>query len=517
MNKKLLIFALAIAGLFLFSTCGDDDGPPVDDLWYKIRNTTWQLEKTDMTWTIGFYSPSTKLANYTYVDPDKNIIPTCIIRYIPKNPPEDSWLKAGKYYVNGLGISIDRTGHRISDAFSVSLSEDGDKLKIYSAEIGPGNGYNANGTYTRVTDPNFAFDDGRRKTLEKIQNTAWTKQGDSKISIGFYEDNKGPLNRGGNYSINVKNSLGYRSAYRASGNAATVDDPVSIEDSIKSWIYLLLKTQDGVLTQNITINEDGIYFTVDSYPYSMNAEGYYSNDYNSRSSIEFKLTLSDNNNTLTLSLTPQEINIWDEKTHTSTSVINENNLMFSDDISVYDIEKQNGTRYSNDKFCELFNGTYTKSPSYNWNEDREKAWNQIKNTAWKRQDYSNPSIGFYEMNDKGPLNYGPSDYLYGYVYFKTQDNFYTNYTLPNNGISISGTQINLNVIFKIAVSGNTLTISDVHMREHNIGNINGGYTTIKEKMRFDNIYGGSSVEYDEDMVRSFLTGTYTLQPGYVWN
>jgi len=464
MNRKLLIFALITAGFFLFTAC-DSEGPPVDDLWNKIRNTTWEMKKEktynegkfDFTYTIGFYAPYNGPNSQYYsngydsmaLNLNNKVYPYVKVRRVSYNPPENNWVKPGQYDFSEYDIQINRTGHQILQVnynyengekseksierlFSVSLSEDGEKLKISSVNL-PWDTSEADrmsGTYTKVSvDPKFSFDEGRKETLGKIQNTAWTKQGNSNISVGFYSNR-------------------YKS------------------------IDFLLRTQDGFASEEITIKEDGVYFSVYTYEREANGMSVSGTD----SHLTFKIIVNDN--TLTISITPEKRYEWDEKTQSAKELpINPNNLRFNDDIGYYG--NNTGTRYSNDKFCELFNGTYTKTPYFS---GRDKLWDQIKNTAWKKTSDSTPSLGFYELG-KGELsNTYPIHYGYiGYVLFTDASNTFRDYPLlgvgyVQKGINIDGTKININGdVFNISSDGNTtLNISG----GTNYTSVNGTYTNV---------------------------------------
>jgi len=465
MNRKLLIFALITAGFFLFTAC-DSEGPPVDDLWNKIRNTTWEMKKEktydegkfDFTYTIGFYAPYNGPNSQYYsngydsmaLNPNNKVYPYVKVRRVSYNPPENNWVKPGEYDFSEYDIQINRTGHQIlrvnynyengeksvesiERLFSVSLSDDGEKLKISSVNHwDTSEADRMSGTYTKVSvDPKFSFDEGRQETLGKIQNTAWTKQGNSNVFVGFYEDS--PFF---GYSHWAENGLNF-----------------------------LLRTQDGVFKEGITINEDGVYFRISSYESEYDAAmGWYTAISGTDSYLTFKITVNDN--TLTISITPEKRYEWDEKTQSHKELpINPNNLRFNEDVGGYD--NNTGTRYSNDKFCELFNGTYTKTPYFS---DRDKLWDQIKNTAWEKQDAPTLSIGFYERGKgkyRDAFSSGYYSDIFGYVLFKDASNSFSYNCLngvdsTQKSINIDGTKIIYPYTFNIEVSndGNTLTISN---------------------------------------------------------
>jgi len=533
MKKKpfLLLLPVCLAFCLHLASC-DDEGKPVPDLWEQIRNTAWTMDKIVkdnetgedcvQNNTIGFYAPNngpypgshgyntdgsiSDGGNTTQKEepsaptilalvspgvkavsssPNNYVVtPYAVVRtfFYDKAP---SWSEAGTYFFDTIDMQINKTGNKISDAVPIEyydennkihyltrsfhISVSGDKMKISSVKWWDIWGAERlTGTYSKISsDPKYAFNEGKTKVWEQIRNTAWTKQGNSKPSVGFYEKNNGP-----------------------SSNSSYGND------------YVYLETSDGSVSIRSGISESG-----DGFSLMGPDTGHSTGPYSYYSYVPFKIAVSNNGNTLTISVKRQE---WIPSTWKSDS--------FSDDDN-YNYNSDSGKRYTVEELGAYFNGTYTKTLNYNWDEDRAKLWEQIRNTAWTKNGDSKPSVGFYE-SDKGPANYSEASWEDGYVYFRpTTDSYYgRSFSLhidKNKGYSLSinkkGDKINTtsSVFFNIAVSnnGNTLTIS-------NIGQ--GWYENTYEDGHSERWpYSG----YDDEKLGT-LNGTYTKtssDPSYSWD
>jgi len=179
-------------------------------------------EKYDYNCTIGFYGPkngpfprdnSSGLAVYPYV----------VMRYMfKKNVPWGE--KAGEYHYNFIdNMIIDRTGNKISDPIqyeyrqnnkikyftpSFHISVSGDRLTISKGEDfsflldkattfikDPSNPFSSDPNLSKPNPDNPVYTPGSENNPQvwsQVCNTAWTKLGDSKPSVGFYERNYGP-------------------------------------------------------------------------------------------------------------------------------------------------------------------------------------------------------------------------------------------------------------------------------------------------------------------------------------
>jgi hypothetical protein len=207
-----------------------DDGEYRANLWRKIQNTAWIKEGNSKP-SIGFYD---------YDDDNWRNDDAKLILDIPLGTSsviyEDTFDTSGN--LNYFGISS--SGRRIMQnglEFNILVIDNGNKLVIadfrgrfwleddnynyddYDSATGmrwyDNFNYSENKVSNSVLRPHFngvytkssvVFDEDRKTLLEKIRNTAWTKQGESKPSIGFYEEGKGPDN---SLVFNNSNNYGY--------------------------------------------------------------------------------------------------------------------------------------------------------------------------------------------------------------------------------------------------------------------------------------------------------------------
>jgi len=352
----LLIFCLILS--LPLASCDEDDykKESVSGLWEPIRNTAWKMDRTisdneqtyNVTYTIGFYGPR----NGPFAD-SYRYNPYTVIRVSSDNGPE--WLPTGSYSFSNFEITISRTGGKIleyradnrsieffeygapTNNSSFNFSVSGNTLTISGVKFGryikvseslywglfvdEANthiiDYNFNnfiktfrkigGTYTKFSDdPAYAFDEGWQEFWPKIKNTAWTKQGASTPSIGFYELNKGP-------------------------------SPESVDNNNYGYIYFL--TPDGTAKHYISKNnnKDGLF--IDSRR------------------VSFKIFES--NNTLTISNLFTPINRIDNGASYRFKFNLYDNKQYSGNPSKeYDLPQAR----------EVFEGAYSKTPDYNWNK-----------------------------------------------------------------------------------------------------------------------------------------------------
>jgi len=176
MNKKHFLLALPVCLIFClgFTTC--DEYEEVTDLWEKIRNTAWSMNKTysddggefEYNITIGFYAPyNGPSPSYNYSS-NSDVYPYVVIRFywIDKAP---YWSSAKTNFFNSFNLEIDKTGNIISsvDTFinvnnkpyktSFNITVNGEKLTISKAKMS--DIYEAerhNGTYFKISsDPKY--------------------------------------------------------------------------------------------------------------------------------------------------------------------------------------------------------------------------------------------------------------------------------------------------------------------------------------------------------------------------
>jgi len=544
-NKFLLLLPICLILSLNLTSCDDSiNEKSVTGLWEQLRNTAWTMENDAVTFTIGFYGPQNGPStssepyidlkgDYPYNDPIYKEIyddwknPYAEIRITSK--------ATGRYYFTKLSrLEISRTG-KISESrsdaynkymteqakqygwvytkefmrsFNVSISEGG-FLSISGAKMTQGGSsdsapknsdgsdndddYNSlygyirkiNGTYTKyINDPKFEFDEGQQQLWEKIRNTAFTKQGDSKPSIGFYEIKEGP-------------------------------NPEIFNNDNASWFnqyyygYVFFITPDG--TRRCYLQKGG-------------KDGVYINT----NDVSFKINTTNGNNITISNITlPYEYGMNGSRTKSKFS--------FDDSFMEY-TETQLGS---------LFNGSYTSTP-YDYataaNNERGSLWNQIRNTAWKKNGESTPSIGFY-VNGNGPVTDSVQDYPGytandGYVYFMTPDGINSSRLVIDKDLNVGysyslSISINGNTIkagnepgsnllsFKITVSdnGNTITISSIQLpydNEYDIAN------KRKSKFCFYNgvQYNNMATEYTESQLSAYFNGTYTKassDPNYTFD
>jgi len=205
-------------------------------------------------------------------------------------------------------------------SFHVSIS--GNELTISNVKMGDVDSYDdddnpeyrlksyitkINGSYSYDrTDPKFNFDEGYQQLWFQIKNTAWTKQGSSTPSIGFYESHKGPG------SSNYDN-------------------------------YMYFKVSVGT-TFYINANKGGGYINAYNFDHDPTLSSYYGNN------LSFRITVS--YDTLTISDTRLGY-VWDEN----------NNKHIKGKFYF------NGVDYTEEQAGAFFNGTYTmtsNSPTYSW-------------------------------------------------------------------------------------------------------------------------------------------------------
>jgi len=305
MNKKLLLLLLPVCLVFcLLLTCKDEDNDynteAVPGLWEKLRNTVlasgdvWNNSSRYLI-EIGFYGPK----NGPYADENLKLPYVVICRSL-KVTYDPGSVYYGNYYGIFSDLKISRTGDKISyNGGSFNVEFDSKDLTISNADACYVSSYD--GKEDAVIDINGRY----------IMLSSWTEQG-SLTSIGFYEIGKGP-NYGDHYSY----------------------VPDDVQDDRYGYIYFM--TSDGSAGRDLDKrkNKDGVYV------------------YLSENDFRFKITVSNDGNTLTIS----DISMGD------------NELLYfgrGDSYSGY----WKSTEYNQQKFNLFFNGTYTKTssdPDYSWN------------------------------------------------------------------------------------------------------------------------------------------------------
>ena len=540
MNKKLFLSLLPVCLIFCLNltSCDDDfKKESVPGLWEQLKNTAWTMEKTikvdgvdnKFTFTIGFYGPRNGPEPKSGSDYSDTIY----------NEVYDYWKypyveiritsSTGRYYFTELSrLKISRTGtisESRSDAYHKYMSEDAtnhgwkyEKAFMRSFDVsvsdnmltisnvkmrdnrygdspsswdkgGDDEYYNLdyytgkiNGKYSYYRyDPNFTFDEGQQQAWSQLRNTTWTKQGESKPSIGFYELNAGPTPvNTGEYEYYSTNYFG----------------------------YVFFMTPDGTYRVHLSKgSKDGVYFSIGIRD---NSQRY--------GNFSFNIAVSDNK------LTILNIRLSSHDYDPETGGYKKIKFRFNDSLM----------EYTEEELGACLNGTYTKASSdsnYDWSERRVLLWNKINNTAWTKQGESLPSIGFYTYGN-GPANFGFSE-NYGYVYFMTPDgvnahyfqiiDYYDDYNdsglISLNGNSIMAVDNNYKrVNFNIYISdNNTITISNIRLSFSYNDEI-GSYQ--KNKFRFFNNVSYLSymtAEYTEEELGAYFNGTYTIassEPNY---
>jgi len=381
MKKKFLLLVLTVCLLFCLTltTCDEDfKTESVPGLWEKLRNTAWTMRKGDITYTVGFYGPQNgpepptdySSSSGGWIDEFKNKYglsvsdvydeykyPYCVIRiasdsgiyyfekftrlqisrtgtisesrsdayykYITKQIAEYNGLKEediviSKEFMRSFHVSISDNGLTIS---SVKMGDvyisDEDKddpvyiLKNYITKI--------NGSYSYYrTDPKFKFDEVYQQLWSQIKNTAWTKQGSSTPSIGFYEQSKGPS------GYSPYDSSEYWGQYGYDG-------------------YMYFKVSVGTVFTIGAFKAKGSGYM---YAYNLDHDPAFSSYYGNN--LFFRITVS--GNTLTISDTELG-SIWAKN--------NDKQRKFY----------FNGVEYTEEQAGAIFNGTYTmtsNSPTYSW-------------------------------------------------------------------------------------------------------------------------------------------------------
>jgi len=368
---------------------------------------------------------------------------------------ERAWAKErpwGSFGISLSGNTLTVSGSKNIEFDTSGIDRNGDLNNVYNRIT------QINGTYTKLnSDPKFAFDEGWQLKWPNLKNTAWTKQGSSSPTVGFYEYGKGPGDG-------------------RSGNMVVLND--------SSGYFFLIAPNGGSFANRLNRNRDGVYFNID--------DDRGGSDW---STLNFIVNVSGNTLTISnISLRQRWVEVNGEWQQQEVP------------ITINNIE------YTKAQVEAFFGGTYTihsGDPNYAFDDDRQALWTTIKNTAWKK-DGEDPSVGFYEKGQgPSPYSFSWDDEVDGYFYTKKdgsyRDNFrltispktrtlsggYTELIQPS--IDRLGKTISYNTtLIDIAVSGSTLTISNV---------------------RRDDRYTGSTS--DLTYYRGF-EGTYTLEPGYTW-
>jgi hypothetical protein len=174
---------------------------------------------------------------------------------------------------------------------------------------------------------------------------------------------------------------------------------------------------------------------------------------------DFKILLINDGNTLIIT------------NFDARNVINDNYPHYGEDDSglsgILDDNFSYNNSVSNRQLRPYFNGVYTKTPNYNFYEDQEKLLEKIQNTAWTKQGDTKPSIGFFENNDNQRFTY---KIIYdGWINSNMINTTWMQFNLSASAIRIS------NIIINIAVSDNTLIISNLRAVDHYNNNIESGY------------------------------------------
>jgi hypothetical protein len=354
---------------------------PIDDLWIQLRNTAW-IKEGDQDPSLGFYSPNRGPSDERYKSPDTNKDPYGIL------------IRGGSSSLNPYILKIDRTGRKIifgnmgyysddperklvfisSYEFKVSVSVDGNSLTISS---GDGYDYEFYGKYTKApSNQTYSFYEGRDRFWQQIQNTAWTKQEDPAISVGFYEREAGPLSYyGENTSLTQQLLRGFGPWWGEFYYAAC---KIPLEGGASGYSF-----------KDLSISLDGK--SISGFHYSRGENIY--------TPLNFNIAV--NGSTLTIS-TPEGYDYNNEWY--------QGNLNFESGIDDHSI--------SVGQFASYFCGTYTKNVNNDFGYDPEVGKKavllQILNTAWTKSGNLVPTVGFYEAG-KGPISppiYWSLDYDY---------------------------------------------------------------------------------------------------------
>jgi len=480
----LLVLVFTAFGLF-FNSCGGEDTDKFGNTWYSIRNTAYSMEKEikvegkthTINFTIGFYSPVNGPVTRGSTYPR----PYCYIRwYVLDGIPE--WeIDPGRYYNEYFDITINGSGNKITEydnsgnsgsgggvdisetypsnpveyspsikanaraasdliSFKISPAPEGEngEIVISSVRLRPWQDKVARvmgGKYKIFSkDTKFAFDEGMREFWPTIKNTAWTKQGSSQPSIGFYEGVEGP------------------------------------EPDRFGGMYYYLQMPDGSFLSRGIWGRDGICFELLVKD----------NNLNSDFSINFTVTRS--GNTLTIPQIKFPEKGWFPTEPNSDNWV-EKNINAS---AVFNYDDSTTTRLVNEQtFNANFTGTFTLSTQV-FDQGRQDLWQKVKNTIWEKSDDSTFSIVFSETG-KGP---SPDNYAYytyengysvptgeysekGYICFSKSG---SSTILPFSSISKNGNkfsysreewknsawvQVVIQGNISVSNNGNTLTISNI--------------------------------------------------------
>jgi hypothetical protein len=456
------------------------------ELWKNIKNTAW-TKQGDSKPSIGFYELSAGPSPAILINDNSYLFNECFgyayfmtpdgssNRYMLNNK-DGVFIQASNisFYISSDGNTLTISNIRLplyNDKTKVNFLFDDSFAEYTEEEFGAF----FNGIYTKAE---FDYNENKRDALwNQIKNTAWTKQGETFPSVGFYLNGNGPESASGN-----TDGDGY--VYFMSPDGA-------------SLLHLVIKKTDNIsYDNNLSININGDIIKAGTY----------------RGRTSFKITVSNNGNTINISniLLPG----YEERSENDEIIGRYKvKIPFYPDYHIYNYNDFEYTAmYTEAQFGAYFNGTYTKhssDPKYAFDERREQLWNKLKNTAWKNSSSSKPSIGFYEW-DKGPdASYYNYDESYaGYVYFLTPDGYSIRndikYYINKYGNSISLSDLK---ICNIEVSGNnTITISN--MRDLNF---------VDEFVTFRDNVSREEKRYNSTELGRYFIGTFTKTPDDDWN
>jgi hypothetical protein len=320
---------------------------------------------------------------------------------------------------------------------------------------------------------------------EQIQNTAWTKQGNSAISLGFYEEDAGPLFHGkddyGDYSQYTPLTRQLREEFNIwdyYGDAGYAAYQVPLEGASKghSFSNLSVSLAGKRIRSRFIIRRREGNATYDHY-------------------IEVYSNIAVSGNTLTISDSQSG---WYDEQYV---------LPFEAGIDDHSVGLE--------QFLDYLDGTYTLASSasdYNFGFDPEVGKKavlaQILNTSWTKSGNSEPTVGFYEAG-KGPIspdNGGYSDHDY-FIFMVSVDgtrlSSSKNLFLDRKGRKIRSADYLYAGSLDITVSndGNILTITNAHEFDWPQWWINSSYTT-------------------NEQTGAQINGTYTKassDPNFSWN
>jgi len=277
MNKKLflLILPVCLACCLLFTTCKDEDNDynkkSVPGIWEKLRNNNLYKMNSDSTGVsidIGFYGPK----NGPFASNGK--LPYVVICATS--------IKSGLNYFGVLNdLIISRTGDKISyDGGSFNVSVVGSGLSISNADTcyvsllqwdipyGEKNydqdiTIDINGSYLSLgnNDPEYDFGLAQKKFWSQVKNTAWTKQGSSKPSIGFYEGGKGPLP----YALKIESSSGIEYTdyvYFYGGPAYSMQHTTISKDKVTDTLLIKFLFFSDNSSFNFSVSDNGLSLTI---------------------------------------------------------------------------------------------------------------------------------------------------------------------------------------------------------------------------------------------------------------